>query len=156
MITLSRVKQATAEFIKILRFGENDVQTSPQYLPFGIDSKPIQGLLAAQGKTSNAEDTIVFGYLLQSAETEEGEIRTYSTDADGAVKFYIKQLNNGTCEIGGTADFMTRFTALDTGLQQFIIDLNSKLGTALGTAGSSWPGTSLDISGAKIEEIKTL
>ena len=169
MITLSRVKQATAEFIKILRYGEKDVQTSDQYLPFGIDSKPIKEMLAAQARTGNSEDTVIFGYLVESAETEEGEIRLYSTDAEGAAQFYIKLLKTGTCEFGGDSDNLVRFSALETAYNQLKQDFDDFISqtynlhahptAAVGApspptlAGTSSTG---DISGAKIEEIKTL
>lgn len=155
MIIFSRVRQAIGEFVKVLRYGSNDVQTAPQFLPFGIDSKPIKDALAAFVRSSNSEETAILGYLIQSEETEEGETRIYSTNAAGTPVFFIKLLKDGTCQIGGNADFMVRFNALDTALQTFITDLNTKLVTALGAVGGSWPGTSIDISGAKIEEIKT-
>lgn len=156
MVSITRVKQAISQFVKVLRYGENDVQTSGQFLPFGIDSKPIKDMLAAQSTTSNREDTIIFGYLIESEETEEGETRIYSADATGETKFYIKLLRDGTCEIGGDVDNLVRFEALDQALQTFITDLNTNLVSALGAVGGSWPGTSLDITGAKIEEVKTL
>ena len=65
------------------------------------------------------------------------------------------QVDGGEIRINGANDNAVRHTALDVGLQTFITDLNLKLVTALTAAGSSWPGTSLDISGAKITEVKT-
>lgn len=63
--------------------------------------------------------------------------------------------NNGTVlEINGNSDFAVGYTALNTALQTFITDLNAKLVTALSAAGSSWPGTSLDISGSKVDSVK--
>lgn len=160
MIIFSRVKQALSEFVKVIRYGTDDVQTAEQYLPFGIDSKPIKDALAAFIRSSNSEEAAILGYLIESEETEEGETRVYSTSPNGDPVFYIKLLNGETedhwCEVGGNADFMVRFTSLDDALQQFVTDLNTKLVTALGAVGGSWPGTSLDISGAKIEEVKTL
>ena len=63
--------------------------------------------------------------------------------------------NDGTAEFGGNADNLVRFLQLDNGLQTFITDLNAKLVTAFTALGGSWPGTSLNISGAKIDEIKS-
>ena len=66
MIILSRVKQATSEFIKILRYGKDDVITSDQYGPFGFDSKPIKETMAAHATTGDKGESIVFGYLSSS------------------------------------------------------------------------------------------
>lgn len=156
MVILSRVKQATSEFIKILRYGKEDVQTSDQYLPFGIDSKPIKEQLAAQSTTKDRGSTVILGYKVISDITEEGETRIYSVDSNGDPAFDIILKTDGTCEIGGDLDNLIRFAALDTALQTFITDLNTKLTAAFTAVGGSWPGTSLDISGAKINEIKSL
>jgi hypothetical protein len=156
MIILSRVKQATNEFIKVLRFGKSDVQTSKQFLPFGVDSKPIKESLAAQAVTSNSAETIVLGYKIESETTKEGEFRIFATDSEGAEVFSVHFKNDGTCEFGGNVDNFVRFLKLDQALQTFITDLNTKLVGAFGGVGGSWPGTSLNISAAKIEEVKTL
>ena len=66
----------------------------------------------------------------------------------------ILLLNTGIIELNGNADFTVRFNALNTALQTFITDLNTKLVTAFTGVGGTWPGTSLDISGAKVEEVK--
>ena len=155
MIILSRVKQATSEFIKILRYGKSDVQTSDQYLPFGIDSKPVKELVAAQATTNDKGETIVFGYLIRSEATKEGETRIFATNAEGAEVFSVYFKNDGTCEFGGTADNFVRYLKLNEGMQNFVTDLNTKLVAAFTTLGGSWPGTSLDISGSKIDEIKS-
>ena len=156
MIILSRVKAATSEFVKILRYGKDDVQTSDQYLPAGIDSKPVKEQVAAQSTTDDKGETAILGYRIESDKTNEGEIRIFATDSDGNDVLDLLLKNDGTAEFGGNADNLIRFLALDNGLQSFITDLNAKLVTALTAVGGSWPGTSLDISGAKIDEIKSL
>ncbi len=155
MIILSRVKSATSEFVKILRYGKNDVQTSDQYLPAGIDSKPVKEQMAVQGTTSDKGETVILGYLIESDKTNPGEFRIFATDSDGVEVFSMYFKNDGTVEFGGNADNLIRFTGLNTALQTFIGDLNTKLAAAFTALGGSWPGTSLDISGAKIDEIKS-
>jgi len=155
MITLAKVNQATRAFIKVLRYGNADYQTSEQYLPYGVDSKPVNGINAAHATTSNNSDTIVFAYKIESSLTNPGEIRIYATDSDGVDVFSLLLKNDGTAEFGGNTDNLVRFLKLDNALQLFITDLNAKLVTALGAVGGSWPGTSLDISQSKIDEIKS-
>jgi hypothetical protein len=65
------------------------------------------------------------------------------------------QIDENFIEIDGSTDFMVRYLSLNTAMQTFITDLNAKLVTAFTGVGGSWPGTSLDISSAKIDEIKT-
>ena len=79
----------------------------------------------------------------------EGERKLFSIG--GA---YIKLDDSGNIELNGSADSSVAYTDLNAALQSFIVDLNAKLVTALTAAGSSWPGTSIDISGSKVEEVK--
>lgn len=154
MVTIARVKRATAEFIKILRFGKNDVQTADNVLPYGVDSKPIKNVRAVHSDTSNDAESVVLGYLLKSEHTEEGEIRVYSTDTQGVESFFIMLKKDGTCEIGGGADFLVKYNELNTDLGSFITSLNSKLTTAFTGVGGSWTGISIDISSAKNTNVR--
>ncbi|MCJ7802743.1 MAG: hypothetical protein MUP82_10350 [Candidatus Marinimicrobia bacterium] len=175
MITLSRVKQATNKFVKILRFGKSDVQTSEQYAPAGIDSKPISDQLAIQSTTSDKSETIILGYKITGSQTNEGETRIFSTDSDGNEVFSILLKNDGTCEFGGDVDNMVRFSKLEEAYNQLKDDHDSLVstfnshihittatigptptpGTIAPTTTTETPSTG-DISGAKIDEIKTL
>ena len=87
--------------------------------------------------------------------TNEGETRIYATDDNGAEVFDMYLKNNGTMEIKGTGDNLLKYLALNTSLQTFVTDLNAKLVIAFTAVAGSWPGTSIDISGSKIDEIKT-
>lgn len=155
MITITRVKQAATEFIKVLRFGKDDIQTAEPILPFGIDSKPVKDLLGVHADTMDEEASVVLGYILHSETTSEGETRIYATDTDGTEVFDIYLKNDGTCEFGGNVDFFIRYNALNTALQTFVTDLNTKLSAAFTALGGTWPGTSLDISDSKIDNIKS-
>jgi len=156
MITISRVKQATTEFIKILRFGKNDIQTADNVQPFGVDSKPVMDLQAVHSTTQNDEKSVILGYIQKSEKTESGEIRIYSTDKNNSEKFYIILKKNGTAEIGGSTDFMVRYNALNSGLQAFVNTLNANLATAFTSVGGTWDPATLDISNSKINEVKVL
>lgn len=155
MIILARVKNEITNFVKLLRFGKSDVQTSQQFLPAGVDSKPIPEQLAAQGITQSKGDSIVFGYEVLKDVSSPGEIRIYAVDSSGNEVFYLYLKDDGTCEFNGNIDNLIRYTQLNTALQSFITDLNAKLTAAFAAVPVTWPGVSLDISASKIDEIKT-
>ena len=179
MIVLTRVKEATAEFIKVLRFGKYDVQTSSQIVPFGVDSKPTKNMLAVHSTTANKDKSIVLGYEYNSSKTSEGEARFYSTNSDGSEeKADIKLTNNGIVEINGNADFMVRYSKLETAYNELktahnetVISLNAVIttlktwivaptdgGAALKLASAALQNgttSSGDISASKIDNVKT-
>lgn len=152
-----------------MRFGKNDVLTSIEASPYGVDSNPVKDMIAiyAETKTGSA----IIGYMNVHQLAAVGEMRTYSTDADGVLKFYIWQKADGTCEIGGNTDNMVRFSKMAESVNELKNDLTTLKaafnswtpvpndgGAALKTSAATWSGTSLqkDINAAKIGEIKTL
>lgn len=160
--------------VKFLRMGKSDVRECLEVSPYGIDSNPIKDMIALYGPTGeNGKDTII-GYLNKNRIAEPGESRIFSTDAEGVLQTYILLKNaDGIMEIGGNTDFMVRYSELASAFNELKSDHNS-LVTAFNahmhpTAGSGPPSpptpipssipatpSSADISGAKIEEIKTL
>ena len=169
MLFFSRVKEATEEFIKILRMGRSDIQTADAILPFGINSKPNKSSVAVYGKTSEKGEPVILGYLFQSPDTSEGETTIYAKDSSGNTVFEIKLKNDGTCEFGGDSDFMVRFNELKSGFDELKSDFNNFINNtynihqhptaALGapspptiTGSSSFAS----IDSSKINEIKTL
>ena len=138
---------AKKRIVKVLRFGDKDVQTSIEAMPYGVDSNPIKDMVAVYAETTG--------------KGEVGEFRTFSTDSNGNEKFYIWQKNNGDCEFGGNVDNMVRYQKLSDGMLQFqnklIVQLNL-ISSGIATAGGSYVvgDVSIDISQAKINEIKTL
>jgi len=84
-----------------------------------------------------------------------GVIIGIATSMDSKFYFEGDRIINGLMEVKGNTRGLITYTEANTGLQAFITDLNSKLATALTAAGSSWPGTSLDISSAETNNIKT-
>ncbi len=154
MITITRVKQAAKAFIKVLRYGKNDVQTALPAMPWGIDSKPVKNELAIYAKTGNNAEPVIIGYI-KNFEGAEGETRIYATDTDGNDVFDIKLKGDGTCEIGGDSDNMVRYSDLNNELQSFVSNLNTQLSSALSGIPYTWLDVTLDISDSKIDEIKT-
>ena len=108
-------------------------------------------------------DKILYVISNKTVQIDETEITIQSGDR------YIK-LDDSFIEMDGNADFMVRFSELETGFNQLKSDFNSFVNTiynvhvhpgvtagAASTAPSPSTGSpsSADISGAKIDEIKT-
>lgn len=139
---------------------KNDTVQAKQIAPYGIDSAPVKQVVAIYSGTDSVKDCVVLGYIVPNQLASPGENRLFSSDADGNLKAYIWLKNDGTILIGGNADNAVRYAPLDAGLQQLVGQLQSELSSiASGIAGAGGvyvPGTlSLDISGAKINEVKT-
>ncbi len=146
--------------IKLLGFGKNDVKELYELSPYGTDANPIKGMEAVYMETADKGKLVVVGYINTNRLAAVGEHRTFSTNAQGTQKFYIWQKADGTCEIGGNTKHLTRFEELETGFNQLKQDFNSFLTHVHGGAGTppappALPSTA-SISGAKINEIKTL
>lgn len=154
--------------IKVCRYGKSDIQTSVEVSPYGVDSNPIKDMVAVYAPTKEKGKTVILGYFNKNKLAEVGEYRNFSTDEEGNVVFYTHLKNDGTMEIGGDSDFMVRYSALETGFNQLKSDFNTFITSQYNLhihptpAGPSSPtvlvGTpsTADISGAKIQEIKTL
>jgi len=155
MITITKLQAATDKFFKLLRNGKEDVITADQIAPSGIDSKPVKGSNVIHADTAIKGEGVALGLLYSSEKTNEGETRIYATDENGNEVFDLYLKNDGTMEISGSGDNLIKYLALNTALQSFVTDLNSKLGIAFTAVGGSWPGTSIDISNSRIEKVKT-
>lgn len=140
--------------------GLNDTRTAEEAAPYGIDSNPIKDMIAVYSETSAKGDPVIIGYINVNQLADIGENRLYSTDENGVLKTFIWLKNDGQIWFGGNAKNMTRFQELESGFNQLRDDFNSFLTHVHG--GSGTPPTppvapsTADISGAKIEEIKTL
>lgn len=158
----NRVVAGIKRLIKFIGLGTKDVQEIRQITPFGIDSAPIKDLVAIYGETSIKGEPVVLGYLNRSLLADKGEIRTYSVDENGALKFYIWHKKDGTCEMGGNTHNLVRYTPLNSGLQDFITDLKAELlliQAGIIAGGGTYtptPTLGININGSKINEIKTL
>lgn len=172
--------KSAIRIVKFLRYGKSDVQEVQQALPYGLDSNPVKDMIALHAETGQVGKSAVIGYLNLNAVAEVGGTRMYSTDEDGAVQFAIYLRADGTAEVGGDTDFMVRYSELESAFNELKSDFNDfvtkhnqllteyKVHVHPGvTSGSSSTGatvstqtpassTTADISGAKIEEIKTI
>ncbi len=160
--------------IKFRRFGKSDVQTSPQVAPYGTDSNPIKDMIAVYSATSEKGETVIIGYLNKNQLADIGEHRTFSTDEDGNVQFFVWLKNDGTLQLGGDSKHLARFEELKSGFDQLKDDLNdmknkwnaftlayvqggpSSVGTPPTLAGQDSQVSTASIDDSKIDEIKTL
>ena len=151
---ISSKVNATRTWVKVNLFGRTrEVQ---QVLPFGVDSVPVKDMVGLYVKTGSTNADVLVGYVYKGAVATEGEMRIYSLDGDGAVAFYQHLKSDGTCEIGGNVDNMVRYSKLNDGAQNAITAINSNFTTIATALGITLPTVTLDISEAKIEEVKTL
>lgn len=171
-IISSELGDLSMRVLKHLGLGLNDLQTSDESAPFGIDSNPPKDMIAVYGKTQIHGETVIIGYLNKNQLAEIGELRTYSVDEDGNLSFYTWLKNDGTMELGGDSKNLTRFQELKEGFDTLKEDLNNHIqnwntfanaytpgsSSSVGTpptATASDPSTA-SIDDAKIDEIKTL
>ena len=166
MITFSKVKENIIDSFRSMKVFQFGAKTADVASSFGDDSAPLKNMTAIFADTSNIGEPVIIGYLNKNQIATEGEKRIFSVDpATGNLSFAIHLRTDGTCEIGGNIDFMVRYSALETAFNQLKNDFNTHNHTTTATVGdSAIPGvitpptttSNADISGAKIEEIKTI
>ena len=158
--------------IKALRLGKNDVQEIIQASSYGDDSNPIKDMIAVYSETATIGEPVIIGYVNKNSITEPGEKRIFSTDENGNVVMYLHLKNDGTAEFNGNTDNLVRYSELKTAFDNLKSDFNALVakfnahthpyvGLVVGVPGTTTPTTtpgtasSADMSGAKINEIKT-
>ncbi len=154
--------------LKVLRLGRSDVQTANEAVAFGIDSVPLRDLRAIYANTGQSGTNVIIGYISLSQVSVEGETRLYALDpSSGNKSIDIILRTDGTMEVGGDADFMVRYSALETAYNELRDDFNSFISTYNShthpaPGGTTSPATQTgstsagDITGARIDEIKTI
>ncbi len=170
---ISTALKDAKRFVKILRFGRDDVQDIREAMPFGYDGNPHKDMVAIYGATSEKGKPVIIGYINKNQIADIGETRIYSTNETGDEKIYLHLKNDGSAEFGGDTDFMVRFNKLKDGYDALKSDFNSFVttynththpyvglvagvsGTTLATPSAGTP-SSASIDDSKIEEIKTL
>lgn len=158
-------------FVKFLCMGKKDTREYRQISTHGIDSCPIKDRILVFADTGEIGKSVVIGYINKEQIADVGEIRVYSTDADGVEKIYLHLKNNGTAEFNGDADNMMRYKPANDGFEELKRDLNTMISrwnafaTAYAPGGPSVVGTpptaitvspsAAAITNSKIAEIKT-
>lgn len=163
----TRIDSLKRRLVKFFSMGNNTREVL-QAAPYGIDSHPVKDMVAIYTETSAKDSPVVIGYINRNAVAAVGEFRTFSTDANGVVKFYIHQKNDGTCELGGDTDNMVRFSELKAAFDELKGDFNNlvtmmnahvhpdPVSGVTGSPTTQGVASAADISGAKIVEIKTI
>jgi len=160
MITFAKIKSATFELGKrILKFEEFGAKTASESMPFGIDSNPIENMIAIHSTTSNNAESVIIGYINKNQIAEIGESRLYSLDANGALKAFIYCKNDGILLLNGDSYSGVRYEPLKSGLDNQNNLINAellKIQTAITTLGGSYALTqvSIDVTTSKSETIK--
>lgn len=162
-MTTSIVKENTIKNgkreLKVLEYG---AKTADVVADFGDDSAPLKDMIAIYAKTDESGDSIIVGYMNKNQIAQAGEKRIFSLKEDGSLSFAIHLKNDGTCEVGGNADNLVRYQALDDALQaeKNLLDIEfNKIAIAINAIvpGSYNPAPiTLNLIQAKIDEIKTL
>lgn len=152
--------------VKTLR-GKSDAQEILQASPFGVDSNPVKDMVAIYAPSAKDGKSYVIGYIQKNQLADVGELRNYSTDDEGNVKFYIHLKNDGTALFNGDDDHLVRHSEMKKGFDELKQDLNQhiseafNLHTHLETGGTTsvpsvmgLPSTA-SVDDAKIDEMKT-
>ena len=141
---------------KVRRLGKYDIQTAPIAAPYGVDSNPIEGMVAIFAETSMKGDQVIIGYVNKNAIAEVGGLGLFSTNSAGAEQFYVYLRASNNLELGGDARHLARFEELETAFNELKSAYNSHthLSTATGTPTSTTSAaSSADISACKIDNI---
>ncbi len=148
-------------YIKFFRKGKSDVQEVPQVAPFGIEGNPIKDSIAVYSKTLQNGEAVILGYIPINSLADVGELRLYSTNADGVEQTYTLFKNDGNIELNGNTKNLVRFQDLETGLDANALELKGELVKIAAAINAIVPGSytpsfpSFNISAAKIDNIKT-
>lgn len=169
MITLGKFFSSTLNTIGqrlVKTFTLYGTATAEQVAPFGDDSVPLKGMDVIYAETESDEQPVVIGCMNLNLMAGPGEKRAFAMKLNNDGKtysqvFYTWMKADGTFEIGGNVDNAVRYAKLNEGLQAQISKTQTQLtliAAAIAIAGGSYtPGDiTLDISDAKINEIKTL
>lgn len=146
--------------VKFTRFGLNDTQTATEVTAFGIDSNPLENMIAVYAETASKGDTVIIGYINKDQLAAPGEMRLFSKAANGDLKTFIWLKANGKIQLGGDADNAVRYSELKNtvdSINQFLNQQLPLIAAGISTGGGSYsPSTAnFDVSAAKIDEIQT-
>jgi len=170
MVKITKIISSAIEsgrrILKILRLGKEDIQTSFESMPYGVDSVPVKDLIAIQMETSERGKTVVVGYINKNQIADVGELRIYATNAQGVEQGFIHLKNSGvltangsTIELNGNIDNVVKFIPLDAGLQAQTTAINAefvKIQTAITALGGAYVPTPVvvNIVGSKVATVK--
>lgn len=169
----TEINNLSQRIVKFLRNGKDDIQTTEQITPFGVDSNPLKDMVAIYSPTKTKGGNVIIGYINRNQLADIGENRIFSEDSSGDLSTFIWLKNDGTMQIGGDSDNMVRYSTLKSEYDKTKDVLDSILtiltGAPINEPGNGSPSAlqaalsgalagkaTGDITGSKIEEIKTL
>lgn len=158
--------------VKVLGMGLVDVQVVKEAAPFGIDSNPLDNMIAICAETSKSGKPVIIGYINKDQKAGKGEMRIFSKNSAGEEQTYIWLKSDGTIEIGGSDNHMVQFEELKNGFDELRGDLNDLISAfnahmhptaGTGPPSPPTPGTGIpatpstaSIDDAKLDDVKTL
>ena len=152
---------------KLLKSGRSDVQDIITASIPGVDSLPVKDDVALYEVTDVNGENFVIGFLIKDRKAKPGEVRLFSRNEQGVEQIYAWLKDNGEIHFGGDTGNLTRYQELETAFDQLKSDFNTLVnaynthihGTPSGSSTTpsvtASPSTA-DITGAKIDELKTL
>lgn len=171
----------SSEYDKVKRLvvkvwnGKSRTFTAEEVSSYGVDSRPIKGMVALYTTSEVDGAEVIVGYLNKNRIAELGESRMFSTDDSGIVKFNIWLRNSGELLMGTSSNpseynkhaveheaLKTEFNKLKKTVNDHIQDYNTHThpyanvttpSTTSVTTSLSTPDTS-NIDNAKIDKIK--
>ena len=156
--TLESFVKDSVLIVKGYRLGKSDVRTGHNANPSGIDSNPIKDMKAVYLQSEITGRPVIVGYINPSL-AEVGELRLFSTDADGEVQNYVWLKNDGKIQFGGSGDNLISYADLNAAIQEAVVDINAelvKIAAGIATGGGSYTPEplSVDLSASKINELE--
>lgn len=136
----------------------DDIQTVEYMSAAGDDSVPPIGSRVTILQAGSAWKIAIASQDSITPVMGEGERKIYSSK-DGAIEAFINWLSTGILELNGNSDFAVRFNALDAQITilNSKYDVHTHLDPVSGSTGvpSNVP-LNIDISGAKVDEVKII
>ncbi len=119
--TLDNFIQRGLRFVKSKRFGSNDPINTYQASDFGTDFSIPNGWRAIYSDTSNRSEPVIIGFISPIVDNglNVGDKKLFSTNSAGdTISYHINLRNDGTIEIGGTADNAVGYNSLKTEFEE--------------------------------------
>jgi hypothetical protein len=171
MVKISQIISSSIEkgrrILKILRLGKDDIQTSYESMPYGVDSVPIKDLVAIQMETAERGKSVIVGYINKNQVADVGELKIYATNSQGVEQGFVHLKNSGevvasgtTIQLNGNIDNVVKFIPLDAGLQAETVLINAELAKIAVGLNAIVPGSyvpvpvTVNIAGSKVATVK--
>lgn len=161
-------------YTKLLKSGKSDVQDVKTASLPGIDSVPLEDDRALYEMTDVSGENFVIGFLVKNRKAEPGEVRLFSLNDDAVEQIYMHLKKTGDIHFGGDTGNLTRYQELESAFNQLKDDHNtlaqkwdafcasyipgspSTVGAPPTLSASTVGQSTADITGAKIDKLKTL